>query len=106
MTKTELLSEINLALDNDACLLLKAGDYFTDYVKIVKPHTMRNFYDEVDLFGSNVSDGWEEDSYVAVHSVDIIHGGTKEKNEYYIRNAKAIVTDEVRALFSLVDIEL
>ena len=44
MTKTELLSEINLALDNDACLLLKAGDYFTDYVKIITPHTMANFF--------------------------------------------------------------
>ena len=43
MTKTELLSEINLALDNDACLLLKAGDYFTDYVKIITPTPWQTF---------------------------------------------------------------
>ena len=106
MTKTELLSEINLALDNDACLLLKAGDYFTDYVKIVTPHTMRNFLDEVDCFGTGVEEQYSEAPYVAVHSVDIVHGGTRERNEYYIYNAKAVVTEELKALLSLVDFKV
>ena len=105
MTKTELLAEIDLALENNACLLLKAGDYFTDYAKIVTPHTMRNFLDEVDYFGTDVLDQCiYENPHVAIHSVDIIHGGTKERNEYYIYNAKAVMPEEVEALFELVNL--
>lgn len=106
MTKTELLSEINLALDNDACLLLKAGDCFTDYAKIVAPHTMRNFLDEVDCFGTNIEEQYSEIPYVAIHSVDIANGGTKERNEYYIYYAKAVITEELKALLSLVDFKV
>ena len=106
MTKIELLSEINLALENNACLLLKAGDYFTDYVKIVTPHTMKNFLDEVDCFGTGVEEQYDEIPYVAIHSVDIVHGGTRERNEYYIYNAKAVVTEEVEALLTLVDFKV
>ena len=105
MTKIELLAEINLALDNDACLLLKAGDYFTDYVKIVTPHTMRNFLDEVDCFGTDAEEQYDEIPYVAIHSVDI-REGTRERNEYYIYNAKAVVTEELKALLSLVDFKV
>ncbi len=104
MTKTELLYQANLALDNDACLLLKAGDYFTDYVKIVTPHTLPNFVDEVDYFGIDIMGNDYEDTYVAIHSVDLIHGGTKERNEYYILGAKAIAMEEVEALFEMVDL--
>lgn len=100
ITKAELLQEANLALENNACLLLKAGDYFTDYAKIVLPHSVNNFIDEIECFGTDI--GWDEDLHVAVHSVDIIHCGTKEKNEYYIRGARAILREEVDVLFELV----
>ncbi len=102
ITKNQLLQEANLALENNACLFLKAGDYFTDYAKIILPHAMSNFIDEVDCFGADVEDNY--DHYVAIHSVDIIHCGTREKNEYYIRGAKAIPREEVEALFELVDL--
>lgn len=100
ITKSQLLQEANLALENNTCLLLKAGDYFTDYAKIVLPHTVKNFIDEVDCFGTDVEDNY--DHHVAIHSVDIIHCGTREKNEYYVHGAKAILREEVEALFELV----
>ena len=104
VTKNQLLQEANLALENNACLLLKAGDYFTDYAKIVLPHTVKNFIDEVDCFGTDVAFPPYEDQHVAIHSVDLVYCGTKEKNEYYIRGAKAILREEVEALFELVDL--
>ena len=97
MTKKELLSEINLALENNACLMLRAGDYFNDYAKIILPHTMKNFLDEINYFGAN-----SPDECVAIHSVDLIHGGAEERNEYYIYNAKAVVVDELEAFLGLV----
>lgn len=104
ITKNQLLQEANLALENNACLLLKAGDYFTDYAKIVLPDTVKNFIDEVDCFGTDVDFPPHEDQHVAIHSVDLVYCGTKEKNEYYIRGAKAILREEVEALFELVDL--
>ena len=65
ITKNQLLQEANLALENNACLLLKAGDYFTDYAKIVLPHTVKNFIDEVDCFGTDV-DFPPYDQHVAI----------------------------------------
>lgn len=102
MTKTELLYQANLALENDACLLLDAGDYFTDYLKIITPYTVANFIGEVEYFGTDLDDSPYEDPLVAIHSVDLIHGDTKERNEYYVRGAKAIMMEEVEALFDLV----
>ena len=102
ITKNQQQQEANLALEKNACLFLKAGDYFTDYAKIVSPHTVKNFIDEVDCFGTDVEDLYAEDSHVAIHSVDLIHGDTKERNEYYVRGAKAIAMEEVEALFDLV----
>lgn len=104
MTKVELLTEANLALENNACLLLKAGDYFTDYAKIIAPHTVGNFIDEVECFGTDIDVPPYEDPHVAIHSIDLVHCGTREKNEYYVRGAKAILREEVEALFELVDL--
>ena len=67
---------------------------------------MANFLDEVDCFVTNVEEQYNEIPYVAIHSVDIIHGGTREHNEYYIYNAKAVVTEELKALLSLVDFKV
>lgn len=102
ITKNQLLQEANLALENNACLLLNAGDYFTDYAKIVLPYVVENFIEEVECFGTNVEEYYEP--HVAIHSIDIVYGGTREKNEYYIRDAKAVPLEEVEALLSLVDL--
>lgn len=103
MTKSELLKETQLAIDNDACLMLRAGDYFTDYIKIVHPDTVLNFIGEVENFGTDMQD---EHTYIKIHSVDIIHGGTREQNEYYIYDAKAVASEEVEALASLVNFKI
>lgn len=100
MTKLNLLHEIDLAIDNNACLVLKAGDYFTDYIKIIYPATISNFIGEVEDFAVGII---EEHAYIKIHSIDIVHGGTREQNEYYIYDAKAVAPEEVEALASLVN---
>ena len=82
MNKTELLSEIDLALENHAWLLLRASDYFTDYIKAINPYTLPNFKQEVELYCTD--DGlFDEKPYVKIDSIDILNSGTGEKNQYF-----------------------
>ena len=108
MTKLDLLHEIDLAIANDACLMLKAGDYFTDYLKIIHPRNLRRFEAEVIDFGveeNNIPNS-EDNFPVEIHSIDITHCGTGERNEYYIFDAKPILSEEIRAIASLVNFKI
>lgn len=63
MTKLELLGCIDYCLKNECALVLNAGDYFTDYLKIVSSHTMKNFQTEVKKYGTHD----EEFNRVVIH---------------------------------------
>lgn len=101
MTKLDLLHEIDLAIVNNACLMLRAGDYFTDYLKIIHPCNLRSFEAEVIDFGVG-----DDDSEIAMRSIDITRCGTGERNEYYIYDAKPILPEEIRAVASLVNFKI
>ena len=103
MTKLELLGCIDYCLKNECALVLNAGDYFTDYLKIVSSHTMKNFQTEVKKYGTHD----EEFNRVVIHSVDKEPFGalTYEENDYMVYAAHPIANDEIECIADLVKVD-
>lgn len=100
MTKNELLSEIDFAIENNACLMLKAGDHFTDYIKIINPHILDNFELEVEKYGVEIERWEREKSCVKIDSIDVegIGSMSGERNQYYVFKAKAIAPADLESI--------
>lgn len=89
MTKQDLLQTINKALANNEAIVLEAGDYFTDYIKLIPNRCLKNFFVEVDKYGVDVPNALDDYDAVKINSVDAFENGcyTGEMNQYFIYGA-------------------